>query len=151
MFYSLAMLHGAYFGKAKSQIASQELQGCRWRQLFLIILLLVVLLVLLGLYPQPVFKYLTARLAISSSGLSIPFTHKAVNRHDNNSTKPDRTATVADRRLDGGGCAVLLPIRGNAIVSSTLASRLLGLTRRWLHSGLYRPGGRYGRYAADAR
>ncbi len=27
--YSLAMLHRAYFGKAKSQIASQELQGCR--------------------------------------------------------------------------------------------------------------------------
>lgn len=27
--YSLAMLHRAYFGKAKSQIASQELPGCR--------------------------------------------------------------------------------------------------------------------------
>lgn len=27
--YSLAMLHRAYFGKAKSQIASRELPGCR--------------------------------------------------------------------------------------------------------------------------
>lgn len=27
--YSLAMLHRAYFGKAKSQIASVELRGCR--------------------------------------------------------------------------------------------------------------------------
>lgn len=27
--YSLAMLHRAYFGKAKSEIASKELPGCR--------------------------------------------------------------------------------------------------------------------------
>lgn len=27
--YSLAMLHRAYFGKAKSQIASQNCRGCR--------------------------------------------------------------------------------------------------------------------------
>ncbi len=51
--YSLAMLHRAYFGKAKSQIASQELPGMSLRELFMI-LLLVVLLVLLGFYPQPI-------------------------------------------------------------------------------------------------
>ena len=50
---SLAMLHRAYFGKAKSQIASQELPGMSLRELFMI-LLLVVLLVLLGFYPQPI-------------------------------------------------------------------------------------------------
>ena len=51
--YSLAMLHRAYFGKAKSQIASQELPGMSLRELFMI-LLLVLLLVLLGFYPQPI-------------------------------------------------------------------------------------------------
>lgn len=51
--YSLAMLHRAYFGKAKSEIAAQELPGMSLRELF-IILLLVVLLVLLGFYPQPI-------------------------------------------------------------------------------------------------
>ncbi|KSB86152.1 hypothetical protein LFZ31_21110 [Salmonella enterica subsp. enterica serovar Newport str. S09097] len=51
------MLHRAYFGKAKSQIASQELPGMSLRELF-IILLLVVLLVLLGFYPQPYSGYL---------------------------------------------------------------------------------------------
>lgn len=50
--YSLAMLHRAYFGKAKSQIASQNCQ-MSLRELFMI-LLLVVLLVLLGFYPQPI-------------------------------------------------------------------------------------------------
>jgi NADH-quinone oxidoreductase subunit M len=47
--YSLAMLHRAYFGKAKSEIAAQELPGMSLRELF-IILLLVVLLVLLGFF-----------------------------------------------------------------------------------------------------
>jgi len=51
--YSLAMLHRAYFGKAKSEIAAKELPGMSLRELF-IILLLVVLLVLLGFYPQPI-------------------------------------------------------------------------------------------------
>ena len=51
--YSLAMLHRAYFGKAKSEIAAQELPGMSLRELF-IILLLVVLLVLLGFFPQPI-------------------------------------------------------------------------------------------------
>ncbi|XNM47511.1 hypothetical protein ACLK17_14080 [Escherichia coli] len=31
---------------------------------------------------------------------------------------------------------VMLSIRGDAIISSTLRSRLLGLTRRWFRSGL---------------
>lgn len=60
--YSLAMLHRAYFGKAKSQIASQELPGML-RELF-IILLLVVLLVLLGFYPQPILD--TSHSAMSN-------------------------------------------------------------------------------------
>ena len=51
--YSLAMLHRAYFGKAKSEIAAKELPGMSLRELF-IILLLVVLLVLLGFFPQPI-------------------------------------------------------------------------------------------------
>ncbi|MGG8980450.1 NADH-quinone oxidoreductase subunit M, partial [Escherichia coli] len=46
-------LHRVYFGKAKSQIASQKLQGMSLRELFMI-LSLVVLLVLLGFYPQPI-------------------------------------------------------------------------------------------------
>ncbi len=50
--YSLAMLHRAYFGKAKSQIASRTAR-MSLRELFMI-LLLVVLLVLLGFYPQPI-------------------------------------------------------------------------------------------------
>lgn len=50
--YSLAMLHRAYFGKAKSQIASRT-AVMSLRELFMI-LLLVVLLVLLGFYPQPI-------------------------------------------------------------------------------------------------
>ncbi len=60
--YSLAMLHRAYFGKAKSQIASVELPGVL-RELF-IILLLVVLLVLLGFYPQPILD--TSHSAMSN-------------------------------------------------------------------------------------
>ncbi len=61
--YSLAMLHRAYFGKAKSQIASRELLGMSLRELF-IILLLVVLLVLLGFYPQPILD--TSHSAMSN-------------------------------------------------------------------------------------
>ena len=61
--YSLAMLHRAYFGKAKSQIAQQELPGMSLRELF-IILLLVVLLVLLGFYPQPILD--TSHSAMSN-------------------------------------------------------------------------------------
>lgn len=61
--YSLAMLHRAYFGKAKSQIASVELPGMSLRELF-IILLLVVLLVLLGFYPQPILD--TSHSAMSN-------------------------------------------------------------------------------------
>ena len=61
--YSLAMLHRAYFGKAKSQIASQELPGMSLRELFMI-LLLVVLLVLLGFYPQPILD--TSHSAMSN-------------------------------------------------------------------------------------
>ena len=34
--YSLAMLHRAYFGKAKSEIAAQELPGMSLRELFII-------------------------------------------------------------------------------------------------------------------
>ena len=66
--YSLAMLHRAYFGKAKSEIAAQELPGMSLRELF-IILLLVVLLVLLGFFPQPILD--TSAMGISSSGLLI--------------------------------------------------------------------------------
>ncbi len=51
--YSVAMLHRAYFGKAKSQIASVELPGMSLRELFTI-LLLVVPLVLLGVYPHAI-------------------------------------------------------------------------------------------------
>ncbi|VEB86619.1 NADH dehydrogenase subunit M [Citrobacter koseri] len=61
--YSLAMLHRAYFGKAKSQIASQDMPGMSLRELF-IILLLVVLLVLLGFYPQPILD--TSHSAMSN-------------------------------------------------------------------------------------
>ncbi len=43
----------------------------------------------------------------------------------------------------------MLSIRGDAIISSTLRSRLLGLTRRGFALVCW-PGGRYGRYAADA-
>ncbi len=50
--YSLAMLHRAYFGKAKARLPA-ELPGMSLRELFMI-LLLVVLLVLLGFYPQPI-------------------------------------------------------------------------------------------------
>ncbi|MDF3008989.1 MAG: NADH:ubiquinone oxidoreductase subunit, partial [Enterobacter kobei] len=61
--YSLAMLHRAFFGKAKSEIASKELPGMSLRELF-IILLLVVLLVLLGFYPQPILD--TSHSAMSN-------------------------------------------------------------------------------------
>lgn len=47
--YSLSMLHRAYFGKAKSEIAAKALPGMSLRELS-IILLLVVLLVLLGFF-----------------------------------------------------------------------------------------------------
>lgn len=47
--YSLSMLHRAYFGKAKSEVAAKELPGMSLRELS-IILLLVVLLVLLGFF-----------------------------------------------------------------------------------------------------
>ncbi len=108
----------------------------------------MVLLVLLGFYPQPILEPRTPRLAISSSGLLIPLLLQAVNRHDNNSTKPDRTATVAIVGLTV--VVVMLSIAWRRNHFSTLRSRLLGLTRRWFRSGLW-PGGRYGRYAADAR
>jgi NADH-quinone oxidoreductase subunit M len=61
--YSLAMLHRTYFGKAKSEIAAKELPGMSLRELF-IILLLVVLLVLLGFYPQPILD--TSHSAMSN-------------------------------------------------------------------------------------
>ena len=61
--YSLAMLHRAYFGKAKSQIASQELPGMSLRELFMI-LLLVGLLVRLGFYPRPMLD--TSHAAMSN-------------------------------------------------------------------------------------
>ncbi|MFO6484381.1 hypothetical protein ACLBR5_12550 [Escherichia coli] len=54
------MLHRAYFGKRSPQIASQELPGMSLRELFMI-LLLVVLLVLLGSHPQPDSGYLALR------------------------------------------------------------------------------------------
>ncbi|STM19646.1 NADH dehydrogenase I subunit M [Escherichia coli] len=61
------------------------------RELFMI-LLLVVLLVLLGFYPQPILD--TSHSAIGNIQqwfVNSVYYYKAVNRHDNNSTKPDRT------------------------------------------------------------
>jgi len=51
--YSLAMLHRAYFGKAQSEISAKQLPGMTARE-FSIILFLVALLVLLGIFPQPI-------------------------------------------------------------------------------------------------
>ncbi|STV23689.1 NADH-ubiquinone oxidoreductase subunit M [Klebsiella pneumoniae subsp. pneumoniae] len=61
--YSLSMLHRAYFGKAKSEAAAKELPGMSLRELS-IILLLVVLLVLLGFFPQPILD--TSHAAMSN-------------------------------------------------------------------------------------
>ncbi|MBF3320770.1 NADH-quinone oxidoreductase subunit M, partial [Leptospira borgpetersenii serovar Hardjo-bovis] len=61
--YSLAMLHRAYFGQPKSEAARQEIRGLSPRELFMI-LLLVVLLVLLGFYPQPILD--TSHSAMSN-------------------------------------------------------------------------------------
>ena len=61
--YSLSMLHRAYFGKAKSEIAAKALPGMSLRELS-IILLLVVLLVLLGFFPQPILD--TSHSAMSN-------------------------------------------------------------------------------------
>ncbi len=61
--YSLSMLHRAYFGKAKSEIAAKALPGMSLRELS-IILLLVVLLVLLGFFPQPILD--TSHAAMSN-------------------------------------------------------------------------------------
>ncbi|VTN18842.1 NADH-ubiquinone oxidoreductase subunit M [Klebsiella pneumoniae] len=61
--YSLSMLHRAYFGKAKSEVAAKELPGMSLRELS-IILLLVVLLVLLGFFPQPILD--TSHAAMSN-------------------------------------------------------------------------------------
>jgi NADH-quinone oxidoreductase subunit M len=61
--YSLAMIHRAYFGKAKSEISDKQLPGMSPREFF-IILLLVVLLVLLGFYPQPILD--TSHAAMSN-------------------------------------------------------------------------------------
>jgi NADH-quinone oxidoreductase subunit M len=58
--YSLIMMQRAYYGKAKSD---QPLPGMTARELF-IILLLVVLLVLLGVYPQPILD--TSNAAMSN-------------------------------------------------------------------------------------
>jgi NADH-quinone oxidoreductase subunit M len=58
--YSLIMMQRAYYGKAKSD---QPLPGMTARELF-IILLLVVLLVLLGFYPQPILD--TSNAAMSN-------------------------------------------------------------------------------------
>ena len=55
--YSLIMMQRAYYGAPKSD---QPLQGMTARELF-IILLLVVLLVLLGVYPQPILILPTRR------------------------------------------------------------------------------------------
>ncbi len=108
----------------------------------------MVLLVLLGFYPQPILDTSIPRLAISSSGLLIPLLLQGLNRHDNNSTKPDRTATVADRGLTVVVVMLSIAWRRNHFLK--LRSRLLGLTRRWFRSGLS-ASGRYGRYATDAR
>jgi NADH-quinone oxidoreductase subunit M len=48
--YSLCMIHRAYFGQAKAQTA---LPGLKARELVMV-LGLAVLLILLGVYPQPV-------------------------------------------------------------------------------------------------
>ncbi len=61
--YSLSMLHRAYFGKAKSEVAAKELPGMSLRELS-IILLLVLLLVLLGFFPQPILD--TSHAAMSN-------------------------------------------------------------------------------------
>ena len=58
--YSLAMLHRAYFGKAKSQIASRGTAGMSLRELFMI-LLLVVLLGTAGLLSAADSGYLALR------------------------------------------------------------------------------------------
>ncbi|AIM22880.1 NADH-quinone oxidoreductase subunit M [Serratia sp. OLHL2] len=58
--YSLIMMQRAYYGAPKSD---QPLQGMTARELF-IILLLVVLLVLLGVYPQPILD--TSNAAMSN-------------------------------------------------------------------------------------
>jgi NADH-quinone oxidoreductase subunit M len=56
--YSLVMMQRAYYGKAKSET---PLPGMSLRELF-IILLLVVLLVLLGLFPQPILDTSSAAM-----------------------------------------------------------------------------------------
>lgn len=61
--YSLAMLHRAYFGQAKSEAARKPMPGLSMRELF-IILLLVALLLLLGFFPQPVLD--TSHAAVSN-------------------------------------------------------------------------------------
>ncbi len=71
--YSLILMQRAYYGKPKSE---QALPGMTYRELF-IILLLVVLLVLLGVYPQPILN--TSYAAMSNiqdwfSAAAIPTT-----------------------------------------------------------------------------
>ncbi len=73
-------------------------------------------------------------MAISSSGLLIPLLLQGRKSPYNNSTKPDRTATVADRRLDGVVVMLSIAWRRNHFLNATLS--LLGLTRRWFRSGL---------------
>jgi NADH-quinone oxidoreductase subunit M len=60
--YSLSMLHRAYFGKAKAK-SRRKMPGMSLRELS-IILLLVVLLVLLGFFPQPILD--TSHAAMSN-------------------------------------------------------------------------------------
>ncbi|XNM62410.1 hypothetical protein ACLK1T_22400 [Escherichia coli] len=75
------MLHRASSVKRKARLPGQELQGCRCVSCFMI-LLLVVLLVLLGFYPQPILDTSHSAIGNSSSGLLIPLLLQAVNRHD---------------------------------------------------------------------
>lgn len=61
--YSLAMFHRAYFGKAQSEISDKQLRGMTARE-FSIILFLAALLVLLGIFPQPILD--TSHAAMSN-------------------------------------------------------------------------------------
>lgn len=75
--YSLVMMQRAYYGSAKSE---QPLAGMTARE-FLMIMVLVVLLILLGIYPQPILDTSQAAMSniqqwfiasISTTGLLLP-------------------------------------------------------------------------------
>jgi NADH-quinone oxidoreductase subunit M len=74
--YSLIMIHRAYFGPAKSE---QALRGMNARELAMT-LSLVILIVLLGVYPQPILDTSAASMQGVQSWLSTAFTQLAAAR-----------------------------------------------------------------------